>query len=99
TGRPVPGDVPRRDRAAGPRGKHGGRRCTRPGYDLICAPVPFREPVMNHIRDAVHADLPAIRDIYNDAVLNTLAIWNEQTVDLGNRQAWFAARQAQGYPI
>ncbi|MDD1955130.1 MULTISPECIES: GNAT family N-acetyltransferase [Pseudomonas] len=54
---------------------------------------------MNHIRDAVHADLPAIRDIYNDAVLNTLAIWNEQTVDLGNRQAWFAARQAQGYPI
>ncbi|WP_282362440.1 GNAT family N-acetyltransferase [Pseudomonas sp. PS01300] len=54
---------------------------------------------MNHIRDAVHADLPAIRDIYNDAVLNTLAIWNEQTVDLGNRQAWFAARQAQGFPI
>ncbi|ROQ47947.1 GNAT family N-acetyltransferase [Pseudomonas putida] len=54
---------------------------------------------MNHIRDAVHADLPAIRDIYNDAVLNTLAIWNEQTVDLGNRQAWFAARQAQSYPI
>lgn len=54
---------------------------------------------MNHIRDAVHADLPAIRDIYNDAVLNTLAIWNEQTVDLGNRQAWFAARQGQGYPI
>ena len=52
-----------------------------------------------HIRDAVHADLPAIRDIYNDAVLNTTAIWNEQPVDLGNRQAWFSARQAQGYPI
>jgi len=51
------------------------------------------------IRDAVHADLPAIRDIYNDAVLNTTAIWNEQAVDLGNRQAWFSARQAQGYPI
>ena len=52
-----------------------------------------------HIRDAVHADLPAIRDIYNDAVLNTTAIWNEQPVDLGNRQAWFSARHAQGYPI
>ena len=51
------------------------------------------------IRDALHADLPAIRDIYNDAVLNTTAIWNEQAVDLGNRQAWFSARQAQGYPI
>jgi phosphinothricin acetyltransferase len=51
------------------------------------------------IRDAVPADLPAVRDIYNDAVLNTTAIWNEQPVDLANRQAWFDARQAQAYPI
>ena len=51
------------------------------------------------IRDATEQDLPAIRDIYNDAVLNTTAIWNEQLVDLGNRQAWLSARQAQGYPI
>ncbi|MBH3427578.1 GNAT family N-acetyltransferase [Pseudomonas alkylphenolica] len=51
------------------------------------------------IRDAVPADLPGIRDIYNDAVLNTTAIWNEQPVDLANRQAWFDARQAQRYPI
>ena len=51
------------------------------------------------IRDATEQDLPAIRDIYNDAVLNTTAIWNEQPVDLANRQAWFAARQTQGYPI
>ena len=52
-----------------------------------------------HVRDALPADLPAIRDIYNDAVLNTTAIWNEQPVDLGNRQAWFSARQTQGYPV
>ncbi len=51
------------------------------------------------IRDARQADLPAIRDIYNDAVVNTTAIWNEQPVDLDNRQAWFSARQAQAYPI
>ena len=51
------------------------------------------------IRDATEQDLPAIRDIYNDAVLNTTAIWNEQPVDLANRQAWFSARQAQQYPI
>ncbi len=51
------------------------------------------------IRDASRADLPAIRDIYNDAVLNTTAIWNEQAVDLRNRQAWFDARQLQAYPI
>ncbi|MEO8492598.1 MULTISPECIES: N-acetyltransferase family protein [unclassified Pseudomonas] len=51
------------------------------------------------IRDATEHDLPAIRAIYNDAVLNTTAIWNEQPVDLANRQAWFNARQAQAYPI
>ena len=51
------------------------------------------------IRDATEQDLAQIRDIYNDAVLNTTAIWNEQPVDLANRQAWFNARQAQAYPI
>lgn len=51
------------------------------------------------IRDATEHDLPAIRAIYNDAVLNTTAIWNEQPVDLANRQTWFSARQAQQYPI
>ena len=51
------------------------------------------------IRDALLTDMPAVLAIYNDAVLNTTAIWNEQPVDLANRQAWFDARQAQGYPI
>ncbi|MFT0475183.1 N-acetyltransferase family protein [Pseudomonas antarctica] len=51
------------------------------------------------IRDATWQDLPTIQAIYNDAVLNTTAIWNEQPVDLANRQAWFSARQAQAYPI
>ncbi|RJG10570.1 N-acetyltransferase family protein [Pseudomonas cavernicola] len=52
-----------------------------------------------HIRNATSADLAAIRDIYNDAVLNTTAIWNDSPVDLANRQAWFDARTQQGYPI
>ncbi|MBX8542209.1 GNAT family N-acetyltransferase [Pseudomonas cichorii] len=51
------------------------------------------------IRDALPADLPGILAIYNDAVLNTTAIWNEQPVDLANRQAWFEARKVQAYPI
>jgi phosphinothricin acetyltransferase len=51
------------------------------------------------IRDALPADLPGVLDIYNDAVLNTTAIWNEQPVDLANRQAWFDARKTQSYPI
>ena len=40
-----------------------------------------------------------VRDIFNDAVLNTTAIWMDNVVDLANRQAWFAARAQQGYPI
>lgn len=51
------------------------------------------------IRDAQPADLPGILAIYNDAVLNTTAIWNETPVDLANRQAWYEARQVQAYPI
>lgn len=51
------------------------------------------------IRDASPADLPGILEIYNDAVANTTAIWNEQPVDLANRQAWYDLRQQQRYPI
>ena len=52
-----------------------------------------------NIRDALETDLPALRDIFNDAVLHTTAIWMDDVVDLANRQAWFAARAQQGYPI
>lgn len=51
------------------------------------------------IRDATPDDLPAIRDIYNDAVANTTAIWNETIVDLENRMKWFSDRQKSGYPV
>ena len=51
------------------------------------------------IRDAVEADLEAIRDIYNDAVANTTAIWNETLVDVANRAAWLKARNAAGFPV
>ncbi|WP_144939954.1 GNAT family N-acetyltransferase [Pseudomonas alabamensis] len=51
------------------------------------------------LRDARPGDLPDLLAIYNDAVLNTTAIWNETPVDLANRQAWFELRAAQGYPI
>lgn len=51
------------------------------------------------IRDASEADLPAIMDIYNDAVANTTAIWNDRQVDLANRRDWFRARQARSFPV
>jgi len=51
------------------------------------------------IRDALDADLPGIRDIYNDAVAHTTAIWNNYAVDLDNRRAWLAERVAAGFPV
>jgi L-amino acid N-acyltransferase YncA len=54
---------------------------------------------MTLLRDATEADLPIILEIYNDAVANTTAIWNEVLVDLQNRKEWFAARKAKGFPV
>jgi phosphinothricin acetyltransferase len=51
------------------------------------------------IRAARETDLPAILAIYNDAVENTTAIWNETPVDLVNRLNWFDARRAAGFPV
>ncbi len=47
--------------------------------------------------DTTHID--GIVAIYNDAVRNTTAIWNEKTVDAANRAAWLADRQRAGYPV
>ncbi|WP_313109521.1 GNAT family N-acetyltransferase, partial [Stutzerimonas nitrititolerans] len=51
------------------------------------------------IRDAQDADLEGILHIYNDAVQNSTAIWNDSPVDLANRRAWLAERQEQGNPV
>jgi L-amino acid N-acyltransferase len=51
------------------------------------------------LRDATRADLPAILAIYNHAVAETTAIWNETLIDLDNRRAWFDLRQSRGFPI
>ncbi len=42
---------------------------------------------MTTIRPATEADLPTILAIYNDAVVNTAAIWNDDIVDLDNLAA------------
>jgi len=56
-------------------------------------------PMRPIIRPATEADLPAIAAIYNDAVRQTTAIWNETVVDVENRRAWREARLASGYPV
>lgn len=51
------------------------------------------------IRAAQPFDAAGIALIYNDAVENTTAIWNDLLVDEANRAAWIADRQAQGFPV
>lgn len=51
------------------------------------------------IRPARESDLPAILGIYNDAVENTTAIWNETPADLANRRSWFLERTGKGFPV
>ena len=51
------------------------------------------------IRDLEDADLDAMTAIYNHAVINTTAIWNDTIVDLENRRAWVALRKSLGYPV
>lgn len=51
------------------------------------------------IRDAHAADIPTITTIYNDAVEQTTAIWNEKRVDEENRQNWLSDRTRAGFPV
>nr|WP_249731212.1 GNAT family N-acetyltransferase [Chelatococcus sp. HY11] len=51
------------------------------------------------IRDAGIVDIPGITRIYNDAVLNTTAIWNDVEVDEPNRTMWLSDRNKAGYPV
>ncbi|MFP5339364.1 MAG: N-acetyltransferase family protein, partial [Gammaproteobacteria bacterium] len=56
---------------------------------------PFLKETNVQIRDALDTDLEGILQIYNDAVENSTAIWNDRTVDLDNRRAWLAERHDQ----
>ena len=51
------------------------------------------------VRPAGEEHLPGILAIYNDAVVNTTAIWNDLLVDLENRRAWWRGRRETGFPV
>lgn len=51
------------------------------------------------IRDARREDLPAILAIHNDAILNSLSIWQYEAAPLANREAWLADRRGAGFPV
>ncbi|MEQ3625081.1 MAG: N-acetyltransferase family protein [Celeribacter sp.] len=51
------------------------------------------------LRHAAARDADALAAIYNDAVENGTAIWNETRTDAQGRRAWLDARQARGFPV
>src|SRR5437762_2022261 len=51
------------------------------------------------IRPAIHEDLPAILDIYNEAVLNTTASYDYEPRTLEHRTAWFEDHLEHNYPV
>lgn len=51
------------------------------------------------IRDIQEKDLPDILEIYNDAILNTTAIYDYNPHTLEARGKWYREKKEAGYPI
>ena len=51
------------------------------------------------IRPATEQDIPAITAIFNEAVVNSNAIWTEKQDSDAERLTWMQARLALGYPV
>jgi phosphinothricin acetyltransferase len=51
------------------------------------------------VRPVTQDDLPMILAIYNDAVVNTTAIWNDHISDLQGRHDWWQQRVETGFPV
>jgi L-amino acid N-acyltransferase len=51
------------------------------------------------IRDAVDADMPALRDLYNALIPTTTVAWTDSLQTLRDRRAWFRRQQRGGYPV
>jgi L-amino acid N-acyltransferase len=51
------------------------------------------------ISAAARGQLSEIRDIYNEVIRNSTAVFSDIEVTLENREAWFDAKQAAGFPV
>lgn len=51
------------------------------------------------IREATVQDLEEILEIYNDAIVNSTAVYSYEPQTLENRVNWFEQKQAEGFPI
>jgi L-amino acid N-acyltransferase YncA len=61
--------------------------------------MPHNQPAEILIREATADDLPAILEIYNDAILNTTSVYNYLPHTLEMRQEWYDQKQKDGFPI
>ncbi|HRH49421.1 MAG TPA: N-acetyltransferase family protein [Panacibacter sp.] len=55
--------------------------------------------MMINIRHAVDNDLQKILDIYNDAILNTTAVFQYDVHTIEMRKEWFAQKQKESFPV
>jgi len=51
------------------------------------------------ISAAPRGQLSEIRDIYNEVIRNTTAVFSDVEVTLENREAWFDAKRTAGFPV
>jgi len=51
------------------------------------------------LRPAVDADLDAILAIHNDAILHSVALWTDETVERSDREDWLATRVEAGNAV
>jgi phosphinothricin acetyltransferase len=51
------------------------------------------------VREATIDDLPQILDIYNDAIVNTTAVYDYEPHTLEMRKQWFDTKKQQGFPV
>lgn len=51
------------------------------------------------VRHATHSDARALLEIYNDAILNTTAVYSFDAVTLENRIQWLEGKSRDGWPV
>jgi L-amino acid N-acyltransferase len=61
--------------------------------------VPPEGPGGWQLHDASATDLPGLLAIYNDVIATSTAVFSGAPVTLDERQRWWRARTAQGYPV
>ncbi|AOY77982.1 GNAT family N-acetyltransferase [Clostridium formicaceticum] len=51
------------------------------------------------IREATEDDLQNILEIYNDAIINTTAVYQYKAHSLEDRKIWYNKKKEEGYPV